>query len=415
MKTDPRSIASALALAGILLFVTVTGACAEQESPLFPGDRASPTSTPTMDELVQAAVDATATPTPVPLPTSVPVVVPTATTAPTAAPTQPPTSTPEPTATAVPTQPPTSTPEPTATATAVPVGQTPEPTAVQAGQTPEPPSPTPTPAPPPTATTTPTPPPTATPTPPPTATAVPEPTAPPAIAVGPTHTPVPLPEDYSLRTHGPTPVELIKFAQWDENRVKLGNWVAGYIIAHGLDHPVRVIDLEPEEYKEKLQHGDVDIVMEADPAWAKPYVDAGILILLGPLSDASPDTVVAVNASIWSRAPRVGQLLEKYEWNGEQLTSHASNIRGGRIAVRENIIGLSYIEDNKPVWSQWVDADTATLVETAVSDGKVGHCRQFEERRTASFTRICVDDPSISITDSARRVDASAPSTDTSS
>ena len=235
------------------------------------------------------------------------------------------------------------------------------------------------------------------------------------MAVGPTHTPVPLPDDYSLRTHGPTPVELIKFAQWDENRVKLGNWVAGYIIAHGLDHPVRVIEMEPEEYKDKLPHGDVDIVMEADPAWAKPYVDAGIIILLGPLSDASPDTVVAVNASIWSRAPRVGQLLEKYEWNGEQLTSESSKIRGGRIAVRENIIGLSYIEDNKPVWSQWVDADTATLVETAVADGKVGHCRQFEERRTASFTRICIDDPSISITDSARRVDASAPSTDTSS
>ena len=379
MKTAPHPIVSAVALAGSLLLVTLTGACAEQESPLIAGDRATPTSTPTVDELVQAAVDATATPTPVPLPTSVPVVVPTATTAPTVVPTEPPTSTPEP------------------TATAVPAGQTPEPTAVQAGQTPEPPSPTPTPAP------------------PPTATPVPEPTAPPAIAVDPTHTPVPLPDDYSLRTHGPPPVELIKFAQWDENRVKLGNWVAGYIIAHGLDHPVRVIEMEPEEYKDKLPHSDVDIVMEADPAWAKPYVDAGILILLGPLSDASPDTVVAVNASIWSRAPRVGQFLEQYEWNGEQLTNESKRITTGRIAVRENIIGLSYIEDNQSVWSQWVDANTATLVETAVTEGKVGHCRQFEERRTASFTRICIDDPSISITDSARRIDASAPSTDTSS
>ncbi|MCY4528021.1 MAG: hypothetical protein OXD46_03190, partial [Chloroflexi bacterium] len=316
-----------------------------------------------------------APPPPVPLPTSVPVVVPTATTAPAAAPTQPPTSTPEP------------------TATAIPEGQTPEPTAVTTAQTPEPASPTPTPAP------------------PPTATPVPEPTAPPAVAVDPTRTPVPLPDDYSLRTHGPTPVELIKFAQWNENRVKLGNWVAGYIVAHGLDHPVRVIEMEPEEYKDKLPHSDVDIVMEADPVWAKPYVDAGILILLGPLSDASPDTVVAVNASIWTRAPKVGQFLEQYEWNGEELTSESSKVREGRIAVRENIIGLSYIEDNKPVWSQWVDHDTANRVETAVNDGKVGHCRQFEERRTASFTRICIDDPSISITDSARRVDASAPST----
>ena len=378
MTTSPRLISTALSLFALILVVAVLGACAEQESPLIAGDLATPTSTPTVHELAEAAAAATATPTAVPLPTSVPVAVPTSTTPPTAVPTEPPTSTPEP------------------TATAVPAGETPEPTAVQAGQTPEPATPTPTPAP------------------PPTATPVPEPTSPPAMAVGPTHTPVPLPEDYSLRTHGPPPIELIKFAQWDENRVKLGNWVAGYIIAHGLDHPVRVIEMEPEEYKDKLPHGDVDIVMEADPAWAQPYVDAGILILLGPLSDASPDTVVAVNASIWSRAPRVGQLLEKYEWNGEQLTTESAKIRGGRIAVRENIIGLSFIEGNGPVWGAWVDSDTATRVETAVSDGKVGHCRQFEERRTASFTRICIDDPSISITDSARRVDSSAPAADTS-
>ncbi len=380
MTTSPRLISTALTLFALIIVATVLGACAEQESPLIAGDLATPTSTPTVHERAEAAAAATPTPTPVPLPTSVPVAVPTATTAPTAVPTEPPTATPEP------------------TATAVPAAETPEPTAVQAGQTPEPATPTPTPAP----------------APPPTATPVPEPTSPPAMAVGPTHTPVPLPEDYSLRTHGPPPVELIKFAQWDENRVKLGNWVAGYIIAHGLDYPVRVIEMEPEEYKDKLPHGEVDIVMEADPAWAQPYVDAGVIILLGPLSDASPDTVVAVNANVWSRAPRVGQLLEKYEWNGEQLTTESAKIRGGRIAVRENIIGLSFIEDNGPIWGAWVDSDTATRVETAVSDGKVGHCRQFEERRTASFTRICIDDPSISITDSARRVDASAPVADTS-
>ena len=389
MSTTPRIISTVLALSALLVVATVFGACAEQESPLIAGDLSTPTSTPTVHERAEAAAAATATPTAVPLPTSVPVAVPAATTAPTVVPTEPPTATVEPTATAVPAG---QTPEPTA----VQAAQTPEPTAVQAGQTPEPPSPTPTPAP------------------PPTATAVPVPTSPPAIAVDPTHTPVPLPEDYSLRTHGPPPVELIKFAQWDENRVKLGNWVAGYIIAHGLDHPVRVIEMEPEEYKDKLPHGEVDIVMEADPAWAQPYVDAGVLILLGPLSDASPDTVVAVNASVWSRAPRVGQLLEKYGWNGEQLTTESARIRGGRIAVRENIIGLSFIEDNGPIWSTWVDSDTATRVETAVSEGKVGHCRQFEERRTASFTRVCIDDPSISITDSARRVDASAPVAETS-
>ena len=145
---------------------------------------------------------------------------------------------------------------------------------------------------------------------------------------------MPIPADYNRSTQGPPRDELIKFAQWDENRVKLGNWVAGFIVAHGLDHPVRVIEMNPDDYKEGLPHSDVDIVMEVDPVWAKPYVDAGVLILLGPLSDASQDTVVAVNASIWRRAPKVGQFLERYEWNGEQLTTESTKIRGGRIAVK---------------------------------------------------------------------------------
>ena len=162
----------------------------------------------------------------------------------------------------------------------------------------------------------------------PTATPIPEPTPEPTVAVDPTHTPVPIPDDYNRSTEGPPREELIKFAQWDENRVKLGNWVAGYIVAHGLDHPVRVIETNPEDYKDALQHSDIDIVMEADPAWAKPYADAGVLVLLGPLSSASPDTVVAVNASIWTRAPKVGQFLERYEWDGEQLSSESSKDQG---------------------------------------------------------------------------------------
>ena len=234
-----------------------------------------------------------------PLPTSVPVAAPTATQAPAATPTTPPTSTPEP------------------TATPVPAGETPEPTAFVVGQTPEPPTPTPSPA----------------------------PTAPTAVAVDPTHTPVPIPADYNRSTQGPPRDELIKFAQWDENRIKLGNWVAGFIVAHGLDHPVRVIEMNPDDYKDSLQHSEVDIVMEADPICAKPYADAGVLILLGTLSDASPDTVVAVNASIWRRAPKVGQFLEGYGCNGEQLTTESAKIRGGRIAVRENTIGIAFIKE----------------------------------------------------------------------
>ena len=292
-----------------------------------------------------------------PLPTSVPVGASTAIQATAATPTTPPTSTPEP------------------TATPVPAGKAPEPTAFVVGQTPEPPTPTPSPA--------------------PTATPVPAPTAPPAVAVDPTHTPVPIPADYNHSTQGPPRDELIKFAQWDENRIKLSNLVAGFIVAHGLDHPVPVIEMNPDDYKDSLQHSEFDIVMEADPICAKPYADAGVLILLGTLSDASPDTVVAVNASIWRPAPKVGQFLEGYGCNGEQLTTQSAKIRGGRMAVRENTIGIAFIKEQQSTWSQWVVPETLAAVEAALGEGKVGHCRKFEQRQApGGGTRVCVDDPS---------------------
>ncbi|MDE2753240.1 MAG: hypothetical protein OXI83_11750, partial [Gemmatimonadota bacterium] len=46
---------------------------------------------------------------------------------------------------------------------------------------------------------------------------------------------------------GPQPPpkdELIKFANWDDNPVKLLNWIAAYIIAHGLDRPIHVDDAD---------------------------------------------------------------------------------------------------------------------------------------------------------------------------
>lgn len=365
--TRPSIKTTIFALAMIPLIVMSMAACARQDRPIAVGDRATPTPTPTEDERVRAAVAATATPTPVTLPTSVPVVIPTA------SPTQMPTL--------VPTEPPTPTPEPTPDTLPTP----------QAPQTPSQQD-------------TPTPAPSSTPTPDPTATQSPEP--PPAVpSILPTNTAVPIPTDYNRRTEGPPRDELIKFAQWSENRVKLGNWVAGYIVAHGLDHPVRIIEMDdPEDYKDSLPHADVDVVMEADPVWAKPYVDAGVLILLGPLSNASPNTVVAVNASVWRRAPNVGRFLERYEWNGEQLAAESAKIRSGRIGIRENIIGLSFFKDNQSMWSQWVESEVVANVQRAIEEGKINHCRRFEERRAGTVSRVCVDDPTKSITDGAYRL-----------
>ena len=217
-----------------------------------------------------------------------------------------------------------------------------------------------------------------------------------AIAIEPTRTPVPLPADYSRSTSGVPMHELVKLAQWDDNRLKLSNFIAGYIIAHGLNHPARIIDMDPEEYKDALPNNDVDIVLEADPEWAKPYADAGIIVVLKPLSSASPDTVVAVNASLWKRAPEVGRFLELYEWDGELLTAESKKIKSGRIAITAAVVGHNVFKRQEEMWKNWVAPEAADTVRAAMEDGKIWFCRGFEVRVIGPYTmRVCKDDPSV--------------------
>ena len=217
-----------------------------------------------------------------------------------------------------------------------------------------------------------------------------------ASTIEPTRTPVPLPADYSRSTSGVPMHEFVKLAQWDENRLKLSNFIAGYIIAHGLNHPARIIDMDPEVYKDALPNNDVDIVLEADPEWAKPYADAGIIVVLKPLSTASPDTVVAVNASLWKRAPEVGRFLELYEWDGDLLTAESKKVKSGRIAVTAAVVGHNVFKRQEEVWTEWVPPEAAETVRAAIEDGKIWFCRGFEVRVIGPYTmRVCKDDPSV--------------------
>ena len=216
------------------------------------------------------------------------------------------------------------------------------------------------------------------------------------ITIDPTRTPVPLPADYSRSTSGIPMHELVKLAQWDEKRLELSNFIAGYIIAHGLNYPTRIIDLDPEGYKDALPNNDVDIVLEADPEWAKPYAEAGIIVVLKPLSSASPDTVVAVNASLWKRAPEVGRFLELYEWDGELLTAESKKIKSGRIAITAAVVGHNVFKRQEEMWTNWVAPEAADTVRAAMADGKIWFCRGFEVRVIGPYTmRVCKDDPSV--------------------
>ncbi|MCY4530322.1 MAG: hypothetical protein OXD46_14985 [Chloroflexi bacterium] len=199
---------------------------------------------------------------------------------------------------------------------------------------------------------------------------------------------------------GPQPPpkdELIKFANWDDNSVKLVNWVAAYIIAHGLDRPIRVIDVEDGAYQEPLLANDVDIVIAADGDWAKEQSGAGKLFRLANPSPVDATLAVVIHPSMNQRAPDVVRLLETMTIEAELLTKQAAMIRGGRIGLKENVVGLNLLKREYALWMDWVSENVATLVNQAIEDGKIGHCRQFinyaPDRMGNEGSRYCKDDP----------------------
>ena len=201
-------------------------------------------------------------------------------------------------------------------------------------------------------------------------------------------------------TKGPQPPpkdELIKFANWDDNPVKLLNWIAAYIVAHGLDRPIRVFDVEEGAYQEPLLANDVDIVIAADGAWAEEQSSAGKVIRLGSASPVDATLAVVLHPSMEQRAPDVVRFLETLTIEAELLSKQSAMIRGGRVGLKENAVGVNFLKREYAVWMNWVGEDVATLVNQAIEEGKIGHCRQFINYAPTQMgnegSRYCKDDP----------------------
>ena len=201
-------------------------------------------------------------------------------------------------------------------------------------------------------------------------------------------------------TKGPQPPpkdELIKFANWDDNPVKLLNWIAAYIVAHGLDHPIRVIDVEEGAYQEPLLANDVDIVIAADGAWAEEQSSAGKVIRLGSASPVDATLAVVLHPSMEQRAPDVVRFLETLTIEAELLSKQSAMIRGGRVGLKENAVGLNFLKREYAVWMNWTGEDVGALVNQAIEEGKIGHCRQFINYAPTQMgnegSRYCKDDP----------------------
>ena len=208
-------------------------------------------------------------------------------------------------------------------------------------------------------------------------------------------------QEQGAQPAGPQPPpkdELIKFANWDDNRIKLTNWIAAYIVAHGLDHPIRIIDVEPDAYQDALTKNDVDIVLEADPAWAQQQADLGNVIVLGTLTSENPEAKIAVHASMSKRAPDVIEFLRSYSPDSDVISKEAAKIRGSRVGVKENAVGLNFLKNFEAMWTPWVPSDAVELVKAEVADGNFSLCREWvifmPDKYGGVRTKYCIDDPS---------------------
>ena len=96
------------------------------------------------------------------------------------------------------------------------------------------------------------------------------------------------------------------------------------------------------------------------------------------------------------RAPDVIEFLRAYRPDADVIREEATKIRGGRIAITENVVGLGIFKNMEEMWTPWLSAAQAEAVRIEVGARTVGLCREWEIRLGDAFRiRYCKDDPRI--------------------
>lgn len=193
----------------------------------------------------------------------------------------------------------------------------------------------------------------------------------------PTPTPVPvadatperiITQKYDIISTG----ETIKIAEWDDNTLKMLNFLAGYVIIFGFDHAVELVDLGERHYGEALLTGDVHLVLWMEEDWHKSTGgDAGI-VDLGTLYESETNLRIGASPALEEASNGIAGFLRSFVPGDETVESLASRITGGRIGMRPNVAGVKYFKENSEVWTQWIAPEFAEGVQKAIDDNKTG-------------------------------------------
>ena len=162
----------------------------------------------------------------------------------------------------------------------------------------------------------------------------------------------------------------VKIANWNDKSVLLANNLAGYIIVHGFNYRVELVEAEEVDYKTALPQGELDVVMQMSPDWSSGYVEAGTVNDVGSLFTEKPEIRIGIHPSLVEKAPELVEFLGNISPGDERFSKLANGITTGRVGMTPNVAALKYLRDYEDVWTRWVPVEVVEKVKAAIAAGK---------------------------------------------
>ncbi len=170
--------------------------------------------------------------------------------------------------------------------------------------------------------------------------------------------------------------DVIRIANWKEGGPAMLNSLLGYFMVWGYDYTVELVEMEPEDYRNAIEKGEVDLVLHVDTAdadtaaWLSSVVESGTVVDGGaPLADTE-SVRIAMHPTMSERAPDLVSFLESATLPGEAFSKIAGTVKFGRIGVTPGVGAFKYLKEQGAVWNTWVPEEEASKVQAAIDASK---------------------------------------------
>ena len=175
-------------------------------------------------------------------------------------------------------------------------------------------------------------------------------------------------------------IDTVKIAEWDDNTVRLANFIVGYPLVQGYVYRVELVEIPNGDYHAALESGEVDVVVALSRTesanWYDDVTDSGKVVDVGSLFGEDSDLRIGVSAAFMERVPGVVELLRAMRPGEEVITDLASRITSGRVGLKPSVAGLMYFKRNEDVWTRWMSTEAIGGIKAAIEDGKTGLYRK---------------------------------------